>query len=73
MKTIGELRQALEGVPDERLLKAQVIAKDGGSWTLNVEFCALVPVGSSMPGGSMAVLKLTHPELETMPEWPAPT
>ncbi|RFC34906.1 MAG: hypothetical protein DID92_2727744338 [Candidatus Nitrotoga sp. SPKER] len=73
MKTIGELRQALEGVPDERLLKAQVIAKDGGAWILNVEFCASVPVGSSMPGGSMAVLKLTHPELETMPEWPAPT
>ncbi len=73
MKTIGELRQALEGVPDERLLKAQVIAKDGGAWTLKVEFCALAPVGSSMPGGSMAVLKLTHPELETMPEWPAPT
>jgi hypothetical protein len=38
MKTIGELRQALEGVPDDRVLKAQVIAINGSSWTLNVEF-----------------------------------
>ena len=73
MKTIGELKQALEGVPDDRVLKARVVAIDGGAWTLNVDFCPLVPAGPSMPGGTMAVLKLTHPELETMPEWPAPT
>lgn len=72
MKTIGDLRQALEGVPDDRVLKGQVIAKNGGAWTLDVEFCALTPAGYSVPGGIMAVLKLTHPDLETMPEWPAP-
>ena len=72
MKTVGELKQALEGVPDDRVLKAQVAALDGGAWMLNVEFRAAVPAGSNMPGGIMAMLKLTHPELETMPEWPAP-
>lgn len=72
MKTIGELKLALVDVPDDRVLKAQVMAKNGSAWTLDVEFCDLVPVGSSMPGESMAVLKLTHPDLETMPEWPAP-
>ncbi|MEO6421713.1 MAG: hypothetical protein ABIR84_03290 [Candidatus Nitrotoga sp.] len=72
MKTIGELKQALEDVPDDRLLKAQVVAKNGSSWTLDVELCALVPAGSSAPGESMSVLKLTHPDLESMPEWPAP-
>ncbi len=72
MKTIGELKQALEDLPDDRVLKAQVMAKNGSAWTLDVELCALVPVGSSAPGESMAVLRLTHPDLETMPEWPAP-
>ena len=73
MKTIGDLKQALEGIPDDRILKAQVMAKDGGAWTLSLELCASVPADSSMPpGGSMAMLKLTHPDLETMPEWPAP-
>ncbi len=72
MKTVGELKQALEGVPDDRVLKAQVAALDGGAWMLNVEFLAVVPAGPSVPGGLMSMLKLTHPELETMPEWPAP-
>ena len=72
MKTIGELKQAIEALPDDRMLKAQVMAKNGSAWTLDVESCALVPVGSNAPGESMAVLKLTHPDLETMPEWPAP-
>lgn len=72
MKTVGELKKALENVPDDRVLKAQVAALDGGAWMLNVEFSALVPAGPSEPGGFMSLLKLTHPDLETMPEWPAP-
>lgn len=72
MNTVGDLRQALEGVPDDRVLKARVVAKNGSAWTLDVEFCASEPAGYSVSGGVMALLKLTHPDLETMPEWPAP-
>ncbi|CAE6716473.1 hypothetical protein [Candidatus Nitrotoga fabula] len=72
MNTVGELRQALEGVPDDCVLKGRVVAKNGSAWTLNIEFCASVPAGYNVHGGTMALLKLTHPDLETMPEWPAP-
>lgn len=59
---VADLRKALEGLPDERLIVSQVVAMDGTAWNLAAEFCP------TAAGGNVAVLSLTHPLLRTMPD-----
>lgn len=60
--TVGQLRKALEGVPDERMIICQVVGKESGAWNMCARFTPQVQ------GGTIAVLTLDHPELKTLPE-----
>lgn len=59
-QTVGELRKAIEGVPDDRLLICQVVGKESGAWNMESSFTAKVP------HGTMAVLTLDHPQLQRL-------
>lgn len=59
--SIGTLRAALEGVPDDARLYAQVVAEDGTAWTMH---CALSLVPGSKP--QAYVLTMRHPTLRTL-------
>jgi len=58
---VGELRKALENLPDDRFIACQVVAKDGKAWNMWGEFCPQVPQGT------IAALTFRHDELETLP------
>lgn len=58
---VGELRKALEGLPDDRLIVCQVVAKDGKAWNMQGGFCPKVPQGT------IACLTFKHHQLETLP------
>jgi len=58
---IGELRRAIEGVPDDRPILFQVVATNGQAWNMCCEF---VPSYRD----HMAILQLTHRELERLPD-----
>jgi len=63
--TVGQLRKALEGVPDDRIIVPQVVAEDGSAWNMWAEFCPQVPQGT------IACLQLTHIELKSLQgAWP---
>ncbi len=62
--SVGELREAMEGLPDETQLWTQVVAEDGCVWQLWPEFIREVP--GSNP--NMSAIILTHPELKTLPK-----
>lgn len=59
--TVGSLKKALEGLPEDRFIACQVVAKDGKAWNMRGEFCAQVPQGT------IACLTFRHDELETLP------
>lgn len=59
--TVGQLRAALEGVPDDRVIMAQVVAVDGSAWNMRATFMARIPAGN------VAALTLEHPQLATLP------
>ena len=58
---VGELRKALENLPDDRFIACQVVAKDGKAWNMWGEFCPQVPQGT------ISCLTFRHDELETLP------
>lgn len=60
-RTVGELRVLLEGLPDDRLVLAQVAASDGTAWMLMPSFVRKVT------GGTVAALSLSHHRLATLP------
>lgn len=59
--TVGTLKNALEGLPDDRFIACQVVAKDGKAWNMWGEFCPQVSQGT------IACLTFRHDELETLP------
>lgn len=59
--TVGTLKKALEGLPDDRFIACQVVAKDGKAWNMWGEFCPQVSQGT------IACLTFRHDELETLP------
>jgi len=58
---IRELIDILEKEDLEKPVLGQVVAKDGTAWNMQVG-CGLIDRG--------AIIKLTHPELKTMPDVP---
>ena len=61
--TVGQLRKALEGVPDDRPIICQVVAVDHGAWNMYGSFCP------EIQHSNMACVALEHPELKTMPQF----
>ena len=59
--TVGQLKNALKDLPDDRFIACQVVAKDGKAWNMWGEFCQQVPQGT------IACLTFRHDELETLP------
>lgn len=59
--TVGQLKNALKDLPDDRFIACQVVAKDGKAWNMWGEFCPQVPQGT------IACLTFRHDELETLP------
>ena len=59
--TVGSLKRALKGLPDDRIIVCQVEANDGKVWNMRGEFCPQVPQGT------IACLIFTHKKLETLP------
>lgn len=59
--SVGTLKKALKGLPDDRFIACQVVAKDGKVWNMWGEFCPQVPQGT------IAFLTFRHDELETLP------
>lgn len=62
ISTVGTLKKALEGLPDDRLIMCQVVAKDGKAWNMWGDFCPQVPQGT------ISCLTFYHDELETLPQ-----
>jgi hypothetical protein len=60
--TVGQLRQAIEGIPDDRLLICQVVGEDSGAWSMFASFTPQVQLGT------IACLTLSHPQLKKLPE-----
>lgn len=60
---IKELRDALEGLPDERTIACQVIGSEKGAWNMWGEFCPEV-----VPRG-IACLTFRHDMIRTLPEY----
>ena len=58
--TVGKLRSLLDGLPDDRMIIAQVAAEDGTAWSMFPDFCPLA-------GDTFSVICLTHHQLKTMP------
>lgn len=56
--TVGQLRKALEGVPDDRIIMNQVVGFDGTAWNMYAEFC-----GQVAKEGSIACLTFKHEKL----------
>lgn len=56
--TVGELRKALDGVNDDKVLMCQVAAEDGTAWNLRGSFFT--------QENMVAVLTFRHPELKTL-------
>lgn len=56
--TIGQLKNALEGVPDERYIACQVVATDGWAWNMFGRFCPEVP------HSNISCLEFFHPDLK---------
>lgn len=59
---VGQLRKALEDLPDDKFIHCQVAAKDGKAWMMWGEFAPRVK------DGDIAVLSFRHDELETLPD-----
>lgn len=57
--SIGELRRAMVGLADDRMLISQVVAADGSAWACYLSFAASVPNSDT----GMSVLALSHPDL----------
>ena len=62
ISTVGQLRQAIAGLSDERPVLCQVIATNGQAWNM---FCELTPDPDSLKGA--AVLQLKHRDLKWLP------
>jgi len=43
--TVGQLRHAMEGIPNDTPLLAQVEAPGGLVWAMNADFCPVIPGG----------------------------
>lgn len=59
--TVGQLKNVLKDLPDDRFIACQVVAKDGKVWNMWGEICPQVPQGT------IACLTFRHDELETLP------
>ena len=59
--SVGKLRNALAGLPADRMIACEVVAKDGKAWSMCGEFCPRVPMGT------IACLTLRNNKLETLP------
>lgn len=59
---VKTLREALDGLPDDRIIMCQIVGKDGSAWNLWGSFCKLVP------NGDIAVLTFEHDRLKTLPK-----
>ena len=60
--TVGQLKKALDNLPDDRFIVCQVVSNDGKAWNLWGEFCPQIP------NGNMACLTFRHDQLTTLPD-----
>lgn len=65
ISNVGQLRKALEGLPDDRPILAQVVSTNGQAWNLMCEFTA---DPKFLKWASVMTMK--HPELTSL-VWPA--
>lgn len=54
--TVGQLREALYGLPNDTPLTSQVESADGHVWTMDAAFCPAIP------GGLGTAVVLTPPK-----------
>jgi len=59
---VGDIRKAIQGLPDDRIVAAQVVAADGTAWSMRAVFVPCVP------NGDIALIDLRHPDLKTLPK-----
>lgn len=60
--TVGDLREALKDLPDDRFIACQVVGQDHTAWNCIGEFI------SQVPNGTIAAIQLSHAELKTLPD-----
>lgn len=58
---VKDLRNALENLPDDRIVMCQVVGQDGSAWNMRGSFCKQVQ------NGNISVLTFKHDELKTLP------
>lgn len=61
IETIGQLKEAIKGLPDDSRLVCQVVATTGGAWNLELDF---------YPPNNMhwfSLIRLSHPKLTNLP------
>ena len=62
---VKTLRDALEGLPDDRIIMCQTVGQDHTAWNMCGSFCKQVP------NGDIAVLTFQHSDLKTLPKLPS--
>lgn len=65
ISNVGQLRKAIEGLPDDRSILFQVVSTNGQAWTLMCEFTAYPKY---LKWASVMTMK--HPQLTSL-VWPA--
>lgn len=63
IRTVGQLRKALEALPDDATLVAHVMAEDRQTWQMTLN------AGPSKTLAEAGVIRLTHPDLTTIESW----
>lgn len=55
--TIGQLKEAIKNLPDDREVVCQVVGKDGSAWQI------FSKITDRLPRADFAFITLSHPEL----------
>ena len=64
-RTAGDLRALLDGVPDDRIIMAQVVGSESGAWNMVPTFAPCS--GCTHGSGDISVLTFSHPMLSHLP------
>lgn len=58
---IGQLRKAIEGIPDDRMVMPQIVGQDSGVWNVHLQAAWM------KEGSKFFILTGSHPDLDHLP------
>jgi len=58
---IGDLKKAIEDLPNDRFIMAQVVGNDGSAWNCEIDFLSVISKNSNV-----ACIILSHKDLTSL-------